>query len=470
MSIPEPPQNDVDAYCQENAERFVSELIEILRIPSISADPGHARDVRRSADHLARAAAAAGMTSVAVVETEGHPAVLAERMVDDRLPTVLIYGHHDVQPVDPLAEWTSPPFDPAIRDGRLYGRGAVDDKGQVWMHLKAVEAHVAVRGDLPVNLRMIVEGEEEIGSPHFEELVERERQRLTADLVVVSDTAMVAREVPSLCTGLRGLALVEVEVEGPRIDLHSGVFGGAVPNPVAALCRMIAALHDPDSGRVTVPGFYDDVLAVPDSDRALLAAVPFDEAAFRAQAGDIEAVAGEIGWTVNERRSIRPTLEVNGIWGGYAGPGSKTIVPARAGCKISCRLVPDQDPMRVARAVADAVRASAPAGVHVRAVAEPGGRPVVTATDHPGVRAAGRALARVFGAEPVLTREGGSIPPVEVFKRVLGLDTVLVGVGLPDDQIHAPNEKFDLEQFHRGIRVLAHLWDEVAVTPGIMRR
>ena len=453
---------DLDAYCATHQQRFTDELIELLRIPSISAQPDHAEDVRRNAEHVARAAREAGFTSVEIVETSGHPAVFAERHVNDALPTVLVYGHHDVQPVDPLEEWVSPPFEPTVRDGRLYARGAVDDKGQVYMHIKAVETHLRTRGELPVNLKMLVEGEEEIGSLHFEELVASLGDRLSADVAVISDTGIFARGVPSLTVGLRGLSGVEVEVRGPSLDLHSGSFGGAVQNPIEALARMLASLKDPDSGRILVPGFYDDVVEPTDTERAAYASLPFDEDAFRAAAGGIAETVGEEGWTVLERRWVRPTLEINGIWGGYQGPGSKTIIPAHAGAKISCRLVPNQKPAVIAEAVAGALRAALPRGVSADIVVKHGGNPVVTPADHPAVRAASRAMAAVFGKEPVIIREGGSIPPVEVFQRVLGVQSVLVGVGLPDDKIHGPNEKFDLDHYAMGIRVLARLWDEIA--------
>jgi acetylornithine deacetylase/succinyl-diaminopimelate desuccinylase-like protein len=452
----------LDEYCTANQPRFVDELVEFLRIPSISADPAHAAEVRRNAEYLAGAAREAGFTSVELVETAGHPAVFAERIVDPALPTVLVYGHHDVQPVDPLDEWISPPFEPQVRDGRLHARGAVDDKGQVYMHLKAVEAHLRSRGELPVNIKLLVEGEEEVGSLHFEELVAAMGERLAADVAVISDTGIFARGVPSLTVGLRGLAGVEVAVHGPALDLHSGVFGGAVQNPVEALARMLASLRDPATGRVTVPGFYDDVVEPTADERAAYASLPFDEATFRAQAGGISATSGEEGYTILERRWVRPTLEINGIWGGYQGPGSKTIIPAQAGAKITCRLVPAQRPADIAEKVAAALRAATPPGVTAEITAKGGGNPVVTPADHPAVRAAARAVTAVFGTEPVIIREGGSIPPVETFQRVLGMPSVLVGFGLPDDRIHAPNEKFDLDHYAMGIRVIARLWDELA--------
>lgn len=457
---------EVDEYCAEHQDRFAAELGDALRIPSISGEPEHAGDVRRNAEHFRDAALAAGFSRAELLETGGHPAVYAERIVAESLPTVLVYGHHDVQPVDPLDEWDSPPFEPEIRDGNLYGRGAVDDKGQVWMHFKAVEALMRTRGELPLNLKLIVEGEEESGSEHFEELLSRERERLSADVVVVSDTAFVAVGVPSLCVGLRGLTGVDVRVTGPSRDLHSGVFGGAVANPVEALARMLAALRDPLSGRVTVPGFYDDVRALSAEERAAFARVPYDEASFLADAGGAPETVTEEGVSVLEARWARPTLEINGIWGGYAGPGSKTIIPASASAKISCRLVPDQDPEDVAGKVVAFLEASVPRGVRVQAVAHGRGRPVLTPTDHPAVAAASRAVGAVFGKEPILTREGGSIPPVESFARVMHLPSVLVGFGLPDDRIHAPNEKFTLDQYWKGIRTIARLWDELSRLEG----
>jgi acetylornithine deacetylase/succinyl-diaminopimelate desuccinylase-like protein len=456
-------ENDLDAYCATHQQRHVNELIEFLRIPSISADPAHAADVRRNAEYLTAAARTAGFQHAELIETAGHPAVYAERMVDPELPTALVYGHHDVQPVDPLGEWRSSPFEPEVRNGNLYGRGAVDDKGQVWMHLKAVESVLAVRGELPLNLKLIVEGEEESGSVHFEDIVVSEQERLQADILVVSDTSIIAAGIPSLCTGLRGLAGVEVHVRGPELDLHSGRFGGAVANPIAAIAEILASLHDPITRRVTVPGFYDDVREPSAEERELFAVVPYDVDEFRAEAGGVPATIGEAGWTDRERLWSRPTLEINGIWGGYSGPGQKTIIPASAGAKITCRLVPNQDPARIADLVRSAVLAAAPAGVTVTAEAKAGGRPVVTSIEHPAVLAASRAMESVFGATPALTREGGSIPPVESFARVMGLQAVLVGLGLPDDQIHAPNEKFTLDMYFKGIRVLGRLWDELAV-------
>ena len=455
---------DLDAYCDAHQPRFVDELVEFCRIPSISADPAFAGDVRRSAERLAQAARDAGFTTAELIETPGHPTVYAERLVDPELPTVLIYAHHDIQPAVPLEEWTSPPFDPRIVGGELRCRGAADDKAHVWMHLKAVEAHLRTRGELPLNLKLVVEGEEEIGSAHFEQLVEAEATRLRADLCVVSDTAMHGRGQPSICVGLRGLVALEVEVEGPALDLHSGEFGGAVLNPLEALARILASLRDPLTGRVTVPGFYDEVVELTGEERAQVAAAPFDEAAFRDLAGGVPATFGENGYTTTERLTVRPTLEINGVWGGYQGPGPKTIIPARAGAKITCRLVPRQQPEVIANRVRAAIEAACPEAVRVTVTLGDGCRPVLTPVDHPGVVAACRAMKEVFGADAYRTRAGGSIAPVEMFDRLLDLPSVLVGFGLPDDRIHAPNEKFDVGQFQAGVRVLARLWDELAVS------
>ena len=460
------PDDDLDAYCAANQDRFTGELIDFLRIPSISAQPEYAGDVRRNAEHFRAAAADAGFQRAELIETGGLPAVYAERIVDPSLPTALVYGHHDVQPVDPLDEWLSPPFEPQVRDGRIFARGAADDKGQTFLHVKAIEALLRSGGELPLNIKLIVEGEEESGSIHFDELVREHIDLLRADLLVVSDTAMVGRDRPSLTTGLRGLAALEVRVHGPNVDLHSGRFGGAVANPIAALAEILAGLHDPATGRVTVPHFYDDVRALTLEERENFAAVPLTDREFLDLAEGAPAVVGETGFSTLERIGARPTLEINGIWGGYSGAGSKTIIPATAGAKITCRLVVDQDPDVIAGLVSAAVRAAAPDGVVVTIESLAGGRAVLTPIDHPAVRAMARAVEREFGTRPVLLREGGSIPPVETFSRLLGMPAVLAGFGLPDDRIHAPNEKFDLDMYGLGIRTMAHAWGEIAAALG----
>jgi acetylornithine deacetylase/succinyl-diaminopimelate desuccinylase-like protein len=453
---------DLETYCAENRSRFLQELIEALRIPSISTDPGHAADVRRNAEYFARLAAGVGFQHAEVLETGGHPAVYAERIVDATRPTVLVYGHHDVQPTDPLDEWKSAPFEPDVRDGNLYARGAVDDKGQVFMHLKAVEAHMQTRGTLPVNLKLLVEGEEESGSANFEALVAREKARFACDVAVISDTGFVAPGVPSMTTSLRGLAGLEVILHGPDLDLHSGTFGGAVVNPVEALARLLGGLKDPQTGRVLVDGFYDDVREITAAEREQIARIPGTDDQLMKEAGNVSALAGEAGFTNAERRGVRPTLEINGIWGGYQGPGGKTIIPSLAGAKITCRLVPNQDPKDVLDKLTATIQAAVPAGVTAEINTLEGSKPVMTSTDHPAVLAAAAVLEEVFGKSPVFTRDGGSIPPVEVFQSVLEVPTVLMGFGLPDDQIHAPNEKFNIDQFQNGIRTVAHLWDRLA--------
>lgn len=455
-------QTQFDDAFAASRERFIQELLAWLRIPSISAQPEHAADVRRSAEYLQGAALACGFTRAELLETSGHPAVYAEMISDPSLPTVLIYGHHDVQPADPLDEWVTEPFAPVVRDGSIYARGAVDDKGQVWMHLKSLEMYRLLHDEIPFNVKLIVEGEEEIGSMHFGELLSRHADLLRADICVISDTEMHSKGQPAVCVGLRGLCKIEVEVSGPEHDLHSGAFGGAVANPAEVLSRIIAALKDPGTERVLVPGFYDDVTELSASDRAKLAEIPFDEAKFISDAANVPALVGETGYSPRERLSIRPTLEINGIWGGYSGPGSKTIVPARASAKITCRLVPNQKPADIAAKVRDAIMRIAPPTVHVKVEAEEGGASaIVVPTDNAAVREAADVLREVFGREPYFPREGGSIPPVEMFDRTLGMLSLMLGFGLPEDGYHAPNEKFDIEQFSQGVKALTLLWDRI---------
>jgi len=462
-------EDECDRWLDGHRAELVAELVAWLRIPSISADPGHAVDVRRSAVFLADAAHRAGFPRSEVWETGGHPAVFAERIEDPALPTILVYAHHDVQPVDPLDEWTSPPFEPTVVDGELRARGAVDDKQNVLMHLEAVRAHLAVAGRLPVNLRLLVEGEEESGSPHFEELIRSRRRELAADVAVISDTGMLGPEAPALTIGLRGLVYWEVRVAGPAHDLHSGLYGGTVANPILGLARLLADLHDAD-GRVTVPGFYDAVSVPSAVEREAMAAIPFDEPTFLAAAG-VPMAAGERGWSTLERKTVRPTLDVCGTWGGYTGAGAKTIIPARCGAKLSARLVPDQDPDQIAERVRDHLLERAPAGLVTTVEVLSRGRWVSAPSDHPAVQAAARAIQAVWGRPPSLVREGGSIPPVAAIASDLGLACVLFGVGLPDDNFHAPNERLRLEQLHRGTRATVRLWDELARlgAPGLLR-
>ncbi|MDP9024751.1 MAG: dipeptidase [Candidatus Eremiobacteraeota bacterium] len=447
------------AHCESNHDRYVQELTELVAIPSISADPQYAADVRRCAQEFVTRMGALGLQSE-VLETDGHPVAYGEWLGAPGKPTIIVYGHYDVQPVDPVELWTSPPFEATVRDGKIFGRGTVDDKGQVLMHLAAIEAHFATRGALPINLKVVIEGEEEIGSPNFEKFLAKHAERLKCDLAVISDTAVFAEDVPSLTTSLRGLVHWEVRVDGPSGDLHSGYYGGVVRNPVEALCQMIAELKDAD-GSVLVPGFYDGVPELTNAERADLRTLRFDETQ-EAKALGVTQLAGESGRLPLERMWFRPTLECNGIWGGYQGPGAKTIIPSFAMAKLSARLVGKQDPTAVKVAVSKYLKSVAPAGVTVTVESNSDVRAVSTSRDHPAVKAAARAMEGGFGKAPVFIGTGGTIGPVSSFDRILSLPQVLIGVGLPDDAIHAPNEKFTLNQFFGGIKAIAHLYDELA--------
>jgi acetylornithine deacetylase/succinyl-diaminopimelate desuccinylase-like protein len=449
------------AHVRANRDRYLAELKEWIVVPSISAQPAHAADVRRSAEHAVARMRAAGLTETAVLETGGHPVAYGAWLGAPGAPTILIYGHHDVQPADPLDLWTSPPFDAAVREGKIYGRGAVDDKGQCLMHLAAIEAHLRVNGKLPINVKVVIEGEEEIGSPNFEAFLAREKERLACDVVVVSDTAVFAEDVPSLTTSLRGMVGWEITVHGPTSDLHSGYYGGIVKNPLEALAQILAALKDAH-GRVAVPGFYDGVRELSPQERAEIAALPFDPAK-EAHAIGVPELAGESARLPLERMWMRPTLEINGMYGGYQGPGSKTIIPSFAKAKLTARLVPHQEPAAVKHAVTTYVQRIAPKGVRVEVESAHGEvRAVETSRDHPAVVAAARAMTSGFGKPPVFIGTGGTIGPVASFDRILHLPQVLIGVGLPDDAIHAPNEKFDLGQFFGGIETMTYLYDELA--------
>jgi len=447
-------------FIDDQRARFVEELATWVKIPAISSDPAHKADMRKNAEHLMKELQRLKADRVEMWETPGHPAVFASFMHAPGKPTLLVYGHHDVQPTDPLEEWVSPPFEPAIRDGRMWGRGVVDDKGQVWIHVKAIESFLETTKKLPINLKLIVEGEEEIGSDHLDGLMREHTEDLTADFVCVSDTAMFGRGIPSLCVGLRGLANLEVHVSGPKQDLHSGSFGGGVANPINVLARMIASLHDAD-GKITVPGFYDKVIALTEIERKEIAGLPFDEKEWLAMAGS-PAVTGEKGFTTLERIWARPTLDCNGISGGFQGEGSKTIIPARAMAKITCRLVPDQDPDEIARLVGAHLEKLAPPGVRTKVVINHGGRPYLAPTDHPVFEIAKRAFAKAFGRPTVFIREGGSIPFVRTIADATGKPCLLMGFGQPDENSHAPNEWIDLENFHLGIKSAAHLYDELS--------
>lgn len=451
------------SFVDDNRARFVAELTEWVKIPAISADPAHKDDLVKNAEHLAAELRRLKADRVEIWPTKGHPAVFAEFRHAPGKPTLLVYGHHDVQPVDPLDEWVSPPFEPAIREGRMWGRGVVDDKGQVWIHVKAIEAFLAAARNkkLPINLKLIIEGEEEIGSNNLDTLMREHAKELEADFVCVSDTAMFGRGIPSLCVGLRGLAILEVHVDGPKQDLHSGSFGGGVANPVNALARMIASLHDAD-GKVTVHGFYDRVLPLTDVERKEIQSLPFDEKEWLASTG-APSVQGEKGYSTLERVWARPTLDCNGMAGGFQGEGSKTIIPARAMAKITCRLVPDQDPEEIARLVgAHLEKIGAGLGVRVSVKYGHGGRPYLAPTSHPVFEVAKRAFAKAFGRPTVFIREGGSIPFVRTIADATGKPCLLMGFGQPDENAHAPNEWLDLENFHLGIKSAAHLYDELS--------
>ncbi len=454
-------QQDVQSYIESNQENFLEQLFQLLSIPSISTEESYAPEVQRCAQWLAEHLEEIGMELVEVHPTEGHPIVYAEHCeCGDEAPTLLLYGHYDVQPPDPLDEWKSPPFEPDLRDGKIFARGATDDKGQFFAHIKGIEAWLKTAGELPVNVKLLLEGEEEIGSKHLAPWVEENREKLSCDAVIISDSSMYAPGLPTITYGLRGLAYMEMSVRGPSHDLHSGLYGGAVPNPINELARIINALHD-DGGRVTIPGFYDDVRPLEEEERQAFAALPFSEEEYRQETG-VSKLKGEEGYTTLERVWARPALDFNGIWGGYTEQGAKTVLPATAHAKFSCRLVPDQDPDDIARKAQKWVEELAGEAVEVEVRIFHGGEAVITERDAPAVRAAARALSTVWNEEVVFTRGGGTIPVVATFSRKLDAPTVLMGFGLGDDRLHSPNEKFNLENFYAGIRVSAHFWEEMA--------
>jgi acetylornithine deacetylase/succinyl-diaminopimelate desuccinylase-like protein len=444
--------SELKDYLKASREQHLSELLDFLRIPSVSTDPDRQGDVRRAAEFVAARLGELGL-EVKLLETAGHPAVFASSGEDEGLPTVLVYGHYDVQPPDPLEEWTSPPFEPLVKDGRIVARGASDDKGQVYAHVKAVESLLACRGALPVNVKFLIEGEEEIGSANLGPLVEEHQDLLAADVILISDGAMIAPGTPTITYGLKGLCYLEVRVQGASRDLHSGAYGGGVPNPIQALAGIIAALKD-ERGRILVPGFYDEVLELGEEERRLMAEVDFDERAFAEEVG-LEHTPGEEGYSLLERLWARPTLDVNGIVGGFGGEGAKTVIPARAMAKISCRLVPDQDPDEIAALVTDYVHSLAPVGVKIEVLKLHGGKPMLTALDSPAARAVARAAEGVYGRPTVFVRTGGTIGVASDFQRILGAEMVLLGLGLESDRLHSPNEKFDLDNYYRGIEVAA---------------
>ncbi len=440
-------------YQSANKDRFLEELLGLLRIPSVSADSKYKSDVASCAEAVKDHLLAAGCDTAEVCATAGHPIVYGEKIVDAALPTVLVYGHYDVQPADPLNLWHSGPFEPVIKDGKIYARGACDDKGQMFMHIKALETMVKT-GNVPCNIKVMVEGEEEVGSVNLGQFLEENKERLKADIVLVSDTSMISMESPSIESGLRGLSYLEVEVTGPNRDLHSGVYGGAVANPATILCKMIASLHD-DNNHITVPGFYDKVQELTDAERKAINDAPFDLNEYK---NDLEVgdVWGENGYTTLERTGIRPTLEVNGIWGGYTGEGAKTVLPSKAYAKISMRLVPHQVSDEISSLFTKHFEAIAPASVKVKVTAHHGGEPVVTPTDSAAYMAAAKAIKTTFGKDPIPTRGGGSIPIIALFERTLGLKTVLLGFGLDNDNIHSPNEKYDVFNYFKGIETIPY--------------
>jgi acetylornithine deacetylase/succinyl-diaminopimelate desuccinylase-like protein len=457
-----PAATELEAYLDATHDRRMASYEAFLRIPSISALSQHQGDCRRAADFIADELRGMGVEHVDVTETGegGHPVVYGDWLHAEGAPTAIVYGHYDVQPVDPLDLWTSPPFEPSVHDGRMHARGAADDKGQIHMHLRAAEALFETRGRLPINLRFVFEGDEESKAEYLDRWLEKHRDRLAADVAIISDTSFFEGNVPAITVGLRGIMYAQINVTGTPVDVHSGSYGGAIPNPINVLATIIAGLKDQD-GRILVDGFYDDVVQLTEADRAAYAELPFDEDAFRDTIG-ARGLAGEAGYSTLERKSGRPTLDVNGIWGGFAGEGTKTIIPAHAHAKVSCRLVVSQDPERIFERFRDYVLRIAPKGVDVDVTYLGGGYPSLTPTDHPATQAAARAIERAFGRPPVYPREGGSIPVCAAFESQLGLPVVLAGFTNPDDNAHAPNESMILDNYERGIRAITYLWDELA--------
>jgi acetylornithine deacetylase/succinyl-diaminopimelate desuccinylase-like protein len=440
-------------YQEKNKDRFLEELLALLRIPSVSARTENKNDMLTCAEAVKKSLVEAGATTAAIYPTEGHPIVYAEKIIDPALPTVLVYGHYDVQPADPLELWNSGPFDPVIKDGKIYARGSADDKGQFYMHVKALETMVQT-GTLTTNIKFLIEGEEEVGSPNLATFVKANKALLEANVILISDTSMISMENPSIDIGVRGLSYIEVEVTGPNRDLHSGVYGGAVANPITMLSKMIASCHD-ENNHITIPGFYDDVLESSDIERAKMAEAPFDATEYAKDLGVTE-LWGEKGYSSNERTGIRPTLEVNGIWGGYTGEGAKTVLPSKAFAKISCRLVPNQSSQKITEKIINYFTSIAPAGVTVKAAEHHGGEPYMTPIHSKEYQAAASAITATFGKEPIPVRGGGSIPICALFEKELGLKIVFMGFGLDSDNLHSPNEKFDIVNFYKGIETIPY--------------
>ena len=438
-------------YVSDNKQRFLEELFELLRFPSVSADPKYKGEMIKTAEFVAEKLRAAGADNVEICSTAGYPIVYGEKIVDASMPTVLVYGHYDVQPPDPLELWKTAPFEPTIRDEKIYARGACDDKGQFYMHVKAFELMMET-STLPCNIKFMIEGEEEVGSSNLGIFVGENKEKLKADVVLISDTSMISLEHPSLETGLRGLSYVEVEVTGPNRDLHSGVYGGAVANPATILAKLIASMHD-ENNHITIPGFYDNVVELSSKEREDLNKAPYDEVEYKEDL-EVEELWGEKGYSTLERTGTRPTLELNGIWGGYIGEGAKTVLPSKAFAKISMRLVPNQNSDEITRLFQNHFENLAPKSVKVKVSPHHGGEPVVTPTDSIAFKAAQKAILQSFGKEPIPTRGGGSIPIVALFEKELGIKTVLMGFGLDSDNLHSPNEKFDIANFYKGIETI----------------
>ena len=451
---------DVMSYIDSNRDRYLKELKEFLEIPSISTGPSYVKDVKIAAEYVAQQLKKAGMSHVKIFPTPGHPVVYGEHITDKKRPTLLVYGHYDVQPVDPVALWTSPPFEPTVRNGELYARGAADDKGQMFIHFKSAEAYMECGKQLPVNIKYLIEGEEEIGSPNLDSFIADHKDLLMVDAVMVSDTTMFARGIPSICYGLRGLVYFQIDASVANRDLHSGSFGGAVGNPAFELSNILAAIKDVH-GRITIPHFYDDVRELTDRERQEFARLPFNEKVYAGEIG-VKQLSGEHGYTPLEQLWARPTFEINGLLSGFTGEGAKTVLPAKAMAKVSLRLVPDQKPEIIEDLFEHYVYELAPSFLEIKVTRMHGGKPWITSLDHPALLAASRAIKKGFGKEPVFQREGGSIPVVATFSEQLGIPSVLFGIGLPDENAHAPNEKLDLENFYNGIRSSAYFLDELA--------
>lgn len=448
-------------YIESNKDKFVDELKEFLKIPSISTNPENKNDVRDCASFIENEMKTIGLENVRILETKGHPIVYGDWLhAGKELPILLIYGHYDVQPVDPIELWTDPPFTPTVKDGKIFARGAADDKGQVFIHLKSIQSHLINNKSLPVNIKIIIEGEEEIGSVNLDSFIESNKELLKCDYVVISDTGMFDKDVPSICYGLRGLAYMQVEVTGPNRDLHSGSYGGAVDNPINALAHIICKLKD-DQGKILIDGFYDDVLPLTEKERIEYTKLPFDEKKYK-ESLEIEETFGEDGYSTLERASARPTLDCNGIWGGFQGEGAKTVLPSRAAAKISMRLVPNQEPEKIEKIFTEYVKKISPKTVKVTVKSLHGGKGAITPIDSPAMDAAVEAMKKGFGKTPLFTREGGSIPVVSTFQSLLNAPVILLGFGLPDDNIHSPDEHFSLDSFHKGILSISNYYNELS--------